>query len=101
LYFNLYVSDRRLGEREEGCACPAGRGLEPHGNKLMMSSVYIVHTCTRAHGTISIFKFQIEDGKREDSVKKKGKLSRYTPWRHMGGKEIQLPLILNLGTRWG
>jgi hypothetical protein len=34
-------------------------------------------------------------------VKKKVKLSRYTPWRHMGGEEVQLLLILNLGTRWG
>jgi hypothetical protein len=33
--------------------------------------------------------------------KKKVKLSRYTPWRHMGGGEVQLLLILNLGTRWG
>jgi hypothetical protein len=31
----------------------------------------------------------------------KVKLSRYTPWRHMGGKEVWLLLILNLGTRWG
>jgi hypothetical protein len=23
------------------------------------------------------------------------------PWRHMGGEEVQLLLILNLGTRWG
>jgi hypothetical protein len=29
------------------------------------------------------------------------KLSRYTPWRHMGGEEVQLLLILKLGTRWG
>jgi hypothetical protein len=29
------------------------------------------------------------------------KLSRYTPWRHMGGEEVYLLLILNLGTRWG
>jgi hypothetical protein len=34
-------------------------------------------------------------------VKKKVKLSRYTPWRHMGEEEVQLLLILNLGTRWG
>jgi hypothetical protein len=32
---------------------------------------------------------------------KKVKLSRYTPWRHIGGDEVQLLLILNLGTRWG
>jgi hypothetical protein len=32
---------------------------------------------------------------------KKIKLSRYTPWRHMGGEEVSLLLILNLGTRWG
>jgi hypothetical protein len=25
------------------------------------------------------------------------KLSRYTPWRRMGGEEVQLLLILNLG----
>jgi hypothetical protein len=29
------------------------------------------------------------------------KLSRYTPWRHMGGEEVYLLVILNLGTRWG
>jgi hypothetical protein len=23
------------------------------------------------------------------------------PWRHMGGEEVQLLLIFNLGTRWG
>jgi hypothetical protein len=34
-------------------------------------------------------------------TKVKVKLSRYTPWRHMGGEEVQLLLILNLGTRWG
>jgi hypothetical protein len=28
----------------------------------------------------------------------KVKLSRYMPWRHMGGEEVQLLLILNLGT---
>jgi hypothetical protein len=32
---------------------------------------------------------------------KKVKQSRYTPWRHMGGEEGELLLILNLGTRWG
>jgi hypothetical protein len=31
----------------------------------------------------------------------KVKLSRYTPWRHLGGEEVQLLLILNLSTRWG
>jgi hypothetical protein len=35
------------------------------------------------------------------TTKVKKKLSRYTPWRHMGGEEVQLLLILNLGTRWG
>jgi hypothetical protein len=34
-------------------------------------------------------------------VKKKVKWSRYTPWRRLGGEELQLLLILNLGTRWG
>jgi BarH-like protein len=29
------------------------------------------------------------------------KLSRYMPWRRMGGEEVYLLLILNLGTRWG
>jgi hypothetical protein len=29
------------------------------------------------------------------------KLFRYTPWRRMGGEEVQLLLILNLGIRWG
>jgi hypothetical protein len=33
--------------------------------------------------------------------KKKVKLSQYTPWRNMGGEEVQLLLILNLGIRWG
>jgi hypothetical protein len=32
---------------------------------------------------------------------KKVKLSRYTPLWHMGGEEVYLLLILNLGTRWG
>jgi hypothetical protein len=30
----------------------------------------------------------------------KVKLSRYMPWRHMGGEEEELLLILNLGARW-
>jgi hypothetical protein len=30
----------------------------------------------------------------------KVKLSCYMPWRHMGGEEVQLLLILNLGIRW-
>jgi hypothetical protein len=29
------------------------------------------------------------------------KLSHYTPWRRLGGEELQLLLILDLGTRWG
>jgi hypothetical protein len=33
--------------------------------------------------------------------KVKVKPSRYTPWRRMWGEEVQLLLILNLGTRWG
>jgi hypothetical protein len=32
---------------------------------------------------------------------KKVNLSRYTPWRRLGWEEVQLLLILNLGTRWG
>jgi hypothetical protein len=32
---------------------------------------------------------------------KKVKLSRYMPWRRMGGEEEKLLLILNLDTRWG
>jgi hypothetical protein len=31
----------------------------------------------------------------------KVKVSRYTPWRRMGGEEVWLLLNLNLGTRWG
>jgi hypothetical protein len=27
--------------------------------------------------------------------------SRYTPWRRLGGEELQLLLILDLGNRWG
>jgi hypothetical protein len=33
--------------------------------------------------------------------KSKVKQSRYTPWRRLGGEEVQLLLILDLGTRWG
>jgi hypothetical protein len=32
---------------------------------------------------------------------KKVKVSRYMPWRRLGGEEVQHLLILNLGTRWG
>jgi hypothetical protein len=32
--------------------------------------------------------------------KSKVKLSRYTPLRSLGGEEVKLLLILNLGTRW-
>jgi hypothetical protein len=35
------------------------------------------------------------------SVLKKLKLSHYTPRRRLGGEEAQLPLILELGSRWG
>jgi hypothetical protein len=31
----------------------------------------------------------------------KEKQSLYTPWWRLGGEEIQLLLILDLGTRWG
>jgi hypothetical protein len=31
----------------------------------------------------------------------KVKLSRYTPWRCLGGEEAWLLLILDLGIRWG
>jgi hypothetical protein len=31
----------------------------------------------------------------------KAKLSCYTPWRHLGEEEVQLLLVLDLGTRWG
>jgi hypothetical protein len=34
-------------------------------------------------------------------IKKKVKLSRYTPWKRQGWEEVWLLLILNLGTRWG
>jgi len=33
----------------------------------------------------------------KESLKK----SRYTPWRRLGGEEVWLLLIHNLGTRWG
>jgi hypothetical protein len=32
---------------------------------------------------------------------KKANQSRYTPWWRLGGEEVQLLLILDLGTRWG
>jgi hypothetical protein len=35
------------------------------------------------------------------SLNKKVKLSSHMPWRHMGGVEGELLLILNLGTRCG
>jgi hypothetical protein len=34
-------------------------------------------------------------------IKKKVKQSRYTPWRRLGGEEVQFLLIYDLGTRWG
>jgi hypothetical protein len=39
--------------------------------------------------------FLLHDGKV------KVRVSRYTPLRRMGGEEVYLLLILNLGTRWG
>jgi hypothetical protein len=36
-----------------------------------------------------------------EACKVKGKWSRYTPCRRLGWEEVQLLLILNLGTRWG
>jgi hypothetical protein len=35
------------------------------------------------------------------SSSKKLKQSLYTPWRRLGGQEVQLLLIFDLGTRWG
>jgi hypothetical protein len=35
------------------------------------------------------------------SVVSKVKQSHHTPWRRLGGKELQFLLILDLGTRWG
>jgi hypothetical protein len=35
------------------------------------------------------------------SFHKKLKLFHYTPQRRFGGEEVQLLLILDLGTRWG
>jgi hypothetical protein len=32
---------------------------------------------------------------------KKAKQSLYTPWRRLGGEEVYLLLIHDLGTRWG
>jgi hypothetical protein len=40
------------------------------------------------------------DGELHASKVSVGKLSRYTPWRRLGG-EVWLLLILELGTRWG
>jgi hypothetical protein len=37
----------------------------------------------------------------EERTPVKVKWSRYTPWRRLGVEEVQLLLILNLGTRWG
>jgi hypothetical protein len=38
---------------------------------------------------------------REYFLKKKFKRSHYTPWRRLGGKEVQLLFILELGSKWG
>jgi hypothetical protein len=46
-------------------------------------------------------KIYLEEIGSVDLSKKKVKLSRYRPWRHKGGEEEKLLLILNLGTRWG
>jgi hypothetical protein len=40
---------------------------------------------------------QYQDVTVVDSKTKK--LSRYMPWRHVGGQEVQLLFILNLGTQ--
>jgi hypothetical protein len=32
--------------------------------------------------------FQKKNGLKRQAKKKKVKLSRYTPWRHMGGEEV-------------
>jgi hypothetical protein len=39
--------------------------------------------------------------KKRTFQKNKVKQSRYTPWRHLGGEEVSLLLIHDLGTRWG
>jgi hypothetical protein len=39
----------------------------------------------------------VQVGFRPNQVKQ----SRYTPWRRLGGEEVQLLLIHDLGTRWG
>jgi hypothetical protein len=45
--------------------------------------------------------FQAADAYSSLGRKKKVKVSYYMPWRHMGGEEVYLLFILNLGTRWG
>jgi hypothetical protein len=37
----------------------------------------------------------------EDKLYVGVKQSRFTPWRRLGGEDVQLLLILDLGTRWG
>jgi hypothetical protein len=59
-----------------------------------------------SYPTKSLYSFQISINdsclmKIDQHKVSKVKLSRYTPWRHMGGEEVKLLLILNLGTRWG
>jgi hypothetical protein len=44
------------------------------------------------------FPFKLPD---DQTLCSKVKQSRYTPWRGLGGEEVQLLLILDLGTRWG
>jgi hypothetical protein len=39
--------------------------------------------------------------RRSTSTRLKLKLSHCTPWRRLGGEEVQLLLILDLGIRWG
>jgi hypothetical protein len=49
---------------------------------------------------MSAYNEQYPDANQE--IKKvKVKQSRYTPWRRLGGEEIQLLLIHDLGTKWG
>jgi hypothetical protein len=61
-------------------------------------SLLVYFVCTGRHyGTLTKHDGGIKVNCNEHTLKQ----SHYTPWRRFVGEEIQLLLILDLGTRWG
>jgi hypothetical protein len=83
-------------------------GLDPRTFGTVVSTITTKPPMTTFNIRIYLFNYSLFNNAASSShyvahpmIKVKVKQSRYTPWRRLGGEEIQLLLILDLGTRWG